>query len=339
VFGGAFSLLLDLLPGTVDGGKSQKHIRYHFCIADDCSPEKHCVPRQGLMRLCAHLEERLDIISSNNTWIRRGELSNEDSMMLVVTFSLLGHKELGFLVMEDNVVVFPKLVSVLQATSVAFSGSLADLVLTIRQSFLASMGPALGDAKSYAQLEACGLLEQCLLAWTVPGRTSANSGFLDDLMGCPYFIRKNFSRNSKVGQVLDGILAKRIGHEHPDPAICTKLSSIPRIAHIAKPREHCALQCFLCSKSTRHMPYGRNLLECARCRAALYCSKECQREGWKTHKKDCKRNAKKTDYTSLMRLTGGFCEKNYIAVMEGLGNKIESKGHKLQDLALVLDFK
>jgi uncharacterized C2H2 Zn-finger protein len=32
---------------------------------------------------------------------------------------------------------------------------------------------------------------------------------------------------------------------------------------------------------------GGNLLRCGRCKKVSYCSKECQRAAWKSHKKKC----------------------------------------------------
>jgi hypothetical protein len=43
-----------------------------------------------------------------------------------------------------------------------------------------------------------------------------------------------------------------------------------------------------CTKCGKHRSASVELLKCARCRMTLYCSAECQKAHWKTHKPDCK---------------------------------------------------
>jgi len=46
-------------------------------------------------------------------------------------------------------------------------------------------------------------------------------------------------------------------------------------------------RCWHCKKSAHEAELGR-LLKCGRCRVAMYCSKKCQKDDWKTgHKKKC----------------------------------------------------
>jgi hypothetical protein len=44
-----------------------------------------------------------------------------------------------------------------------------------------------------------------------------------------------------------------------------------------------------CTKCGKHRSAGVKLLKCSGCRTTLYCSVECQKAHWKTHKPDCKR--------------------------------------------------
>eukprot|EP00035_Acanthoeca_spectabilis_P008312 m.151817 g.151817 ORF g.151817 m.151817 type:complete len:156 (-) comp14308_c0_seq1:824-1291(-) len=43
-----------------------------------------------------------------------------------------------------------------------------------------------------------------------------------------------------------------------------------------------------CRMCSRLAPAGKKLLRCARCLAVLYCSSECQKRDWKSHKSFCK---------------------------------------------------
>jgi hypothetical protein len=44
-----------------------------------------------------------------------------------------------------------------------------------------------------------------------------------------------------------------------------------------------------CTKCGKHRSAGVKLLKCSGCRTTLYCSVDCQKAHWKTHKPDCKR--------------------------------------------------
>jgi hypothetical protein len=44
-----------------------------------------------------------------------------------------------------------------------------------------------------------------------------------------------------------------------------------------------------CTKCGKHRSAGVKLLKCSGCRTTLYCSVDCQKSHWKTHKADCQR--------------------------------------------------
>merc|ERR1719201_1656614 len=46
-------------------------------------------------------------------------------------------------------------------------------------------------------------------------------------------------------------------------------------------------RCNSCGKEAHALPDGRRMLCCSRCKSAHYCSQECQRSDWKSHKSDC----------------------------------------------------
>ncbi|KAL4452141.1 hypothetical protein ABPG75_007803 [Micractinium tetrahymenae] len=56
----------------------------------------------------------------------------------------------------------------------------------------------------------------------------------------------------------------------------------PRVAQLTSGGSEAALRCAACKQ------HAENLMRCGRCRAAQYCSVECQRKDWAAHKKACK---------------------------------------------------
>lgn len=51
--------------------------------------------------------------------------------------------------------------------------------------------------------------------------------------------------------------------------------------------EHVCHQCFNMVIRDRQGKPTNTLLRCASCKFARYCSRECQKKAWKTHKKEC----------------------------------------------------
>jgi hypothetical protein len=47
-----------------------------------------------------------------------------------------------------------------------------------------------------------------------------------------------------------------------------------------------------CASCNELEPIDEKFLRCSNCLAVLYCSKGCQKEDWKNHKKECKKRVK-----------------------------------------------
>lgn len=86
-----------------------------------------------------------------------------------------------------------------------------------------------------------------------------------------------------------GVRSKRLLFFHTD--LCdTYKNEKPSIINsfLPKQTETLCLVCCHCSKIQKSIKFKR----CSWCRATLYCSKECQNDDWKKHKKLCSRNYK-----------------------------------------------
>lgn len=62
--------------------------------------------------------------------------------------------------------------------------------------------------------------------------------------------------------------------------------AVPREDKSLRECGHCGAQV---GGSDREGKLVAKLLACGRCRAAHYCSAECQRSAWPAHKKECKK--------------------------------------------------
>ncbi|KAF5325022.1 hypothetical protein D9619_010099 [Psilocybe cf. subviscida] len=75
-------------------------------------------------------------------------------------------------------------------------------------------------------------------------------------------------------------------------------------------------QCEHCFKSARE---GTALSKCAGCKAVLYCSRECQKASWPTHKETCRKNQRvaaelKTMDVDPLTPLNAFVEKHIAAI-------------------------
>lgn len=65
-------------------------------------------------------------------------------------------------------------------------------------------------------------------------------------------------------------------------------------------------ECEGCTKCGKHRSDGVKLLKCSGCRTTLYCSVECQKAHWKTHKPDCKRIGQSIEHKMATLLFEGL---------------------------------
>jgi hypothetical protein len=97
--------------------------------------------------------------------------------------------------------------------------------------------------------------------------------------------------------------------------------------------------CRTCSKaSTPEKPFE----VCARCKAAYYCSRECQRKDWPTHKAECKRRSKmdaasgqqRSSAKSYEQLSAAYMDENFLQ----LATAAKAQGIELREVVVYLDF-
>jgi hypothetical protein len=87
---------------------------------------------------------------------------------------------------------------------------------------------------------------------------------------------------------------------------------------------------------------GALLMKCKRCKAAYYCSKECQVTNWKKHKNVCdvvgsgsvSRSALKTSHTT----TSAFVSSNYFGIAKEVYKKTQEYNVPKKELVVEIDF-
>ena len=177
-------------------------------------------------------------------------------------------------------------------------------------------------------LEKSGLLAHFLRCSTMP---------LDD-MGCTYsfyteltgqfnFIEKEFKAGQPCGDMVRKILAGKEGHSTPDRKVLNFLRALSQLAdktQLDEPR------CHFC-KTTK----SEQLLFCSQCRTTSYCSKECQRSDWKSHREYCQ---KPLDLRKDLNTLHKFVERFVIDHRDAILLEINEMGCKIEDLMLELDF-
>ncbi len=81
------------------------------------------------------------------------------------------------------------------------------------------------------------------------------------------------------------------------------------------------------------------LMQCSRCKTALYCSKECQRADYKNHKDICKGVAKVTSFDkSQTREFEFFFSIHYLRIMNAIHRVTQEYSISMKDIVVEVDF-
>ena len=194
---------------------------------------------------------------------------------------------------------------------------------------------AYSDCTGWRIMEKSGLLVQYLRFTTVPtNHMEYTYSTYSQLTKQVSFIKKKFKAGQPCGDMIHKILAGKEGHSSPDPKVLNFLQTLSQLADKANASQK---MCQFC-KTTK----SEDLLKlCSYCRITYYCSKECQRNDWKNHKKYyclqkpglLKKNVDGYDSIGLKFLVDHQCEIS-AKVIEAMSET----GRKIKELILELDF-
>eukprot|EP00526_Cylindrotheca_closterium_P011848 CAMPEP_0113647236 /NCGR_PEP_ID=MMETSP0017_2-20120614/24995_1 /TAXON_ID=2856 /ORGANISM="Cylindrotheca closterium" /LENGTH=487 /DNA_ID=CAMNT_0000559263 /DNA_START=77 /DNA_END=1540 /DNA_ORIENTATION=+ /assembly_acc=CAM_ASM_000147 len=147
-------------------------------------------------------------------------------------------------------------------------------------------------SKAFRKLDDSGFLEEFLRIATVP---QARGGWewemlcqvLYALERCPDILNKRFKKGEACGETLQAILGGSDGSRNMSSQIKERLLAIAKAKMKTGSSSQIGRGCSKCGKFGWSESFDLSMMHCARCKAAFYCSRECQRADWKHHKKTC----------------------------------------------------
>ena len=147
-------------------------------------------------------------------------------------------------------------------------------------------------------------------------------------------IMKKFKAGQPCGDMVRKILAGKEGHSTPDRKVMNFLRTISQLADMAIASRTLESQtvkmCRFC-KTTKCEQW----LFCSQCRATSYCSKECQKRDWKSHKPLCQRvPGLKKNLSTFHKILDRFMIDHRDAILL----EVHKTGRKVEDLMLEVDF-
>ena len=316
---------------------------------DDSSPAIHSrisrLKESEIKSWFDHVISRLEKLGSTQEWELKGELEDVDIIMFNTCFCFLKNTK-----------------SLLIAFHTSFYTELAKFISSIApklpcppvtQSFIYIVNfTAWRYGKDHEKidllwkrLESCGILAQFIRCSTMELNYGDNSGtylFYQTLIKNLTILNKLFKRDQPCGVLIDDILAGRDGSERIDPRVKIHLCTIKKLVHSAtKDGKVKTRPCSYCSKFESTAEFQEStLMQCGRCKQAYYCSKECQRKDWKSHKETCTQVDSKAIKLSQLKsnCVSTFLHHNYAIVLKRLIEVMNDTGLPKEELVVDVDF-
>jgi hypothetical protein len=206
-----------------------------------------------------------------------------------------------------------------------------------------------------ASLEPTGVLEEVFRTAVHPSADVRGPALqLLSLVGTDArLVRKKLRDGAPAGAALASAVAEsRLG---TNSEISKALLALQLQAQTSNQCTSLAGMRHLCRACSKEPEEGEKLLACSRCKTAHYCSKECQKSDWKTHKQICIASAvthgsassKRTppaDMKSSTNVVMNFVHLNILPIRARLRESARAARQinpsvKLRDFVLVVDFE
>ncbi len=170
----------------------------------------------------------------------------------------------------------------------------------------------------------------------------------------PRLVRKKLRDGTPAGAALASAVAK--SRLTAKSEVSKALQALQLQAQTSNQCTSLASMRHLCRACSKEPAEGEKLMACSRCKSAHYCSKECQKADWKTHKQICitsaaathdsasSKRTPPTDTKSSTNVVMNFVHLNILPIRARLRESARAARQnnpsvKLRDFVLVVDFE
>jgi hypothetical protein len=312
-------------------------------IAENASPEKIAsgIPESELRTLVDHTRDTLDTLSTDSKWLRSGKVAMHHEFLLKTVTRLSARPSFlkTFLSNEGMEAVAKFYAS--RKTNDKPNNCVPELVrLLVNNTLYVLTHEGLSKEKVFGTIEKTGLLGQFIRCVPIYPERSAHN--VKGLQTCLQLVKKKLKSGTPTGDILDAVIDGKDGpiNEKAKSGL-TRLQSLARLSNDNYGSEAVNKTCRNCKKTETQM-HGVLLMECQSCKAAYYCSKECQVADWKSHKKVCKAlgsgSVSRSAFKTSQITTSAFLTSNYFDIAKEVYKKTQEYNIPKKELLLEIDF-
>lgn len=340
------------------GGKDKEQLKMIYImidsLADYSTPEvfRSYVPLKDVEFWVDHVMTVLKSIAQDKRWTATGKLEEHDAFVLNSCVSMftnavpvaIAHEKDLFKVLSEVVAARKGKTNSLPCADISETVELivSNAILTSLYQF----DNKWTGEKIFKKLESSGVLLEFIRVTTVaqpndsfaPPRSVLKS--YDELLKCTNFLKKKFKKGEPCGDIVSSILSGKYGYRRNRQITMAKLKAISNMSEIMECDGPAIKMCRNCSKSEMSEEFQQSLMQCSRCKMAYYCSRDCQKANWKSHRKVCiaatKAHTKNVNTTETITLN--FARNNYVDIMVELVSVCDSTSLNKGELLLELDF-
>lgn len=339
--------------------KQQMFVGYGVLIhvAMNASPQVFDkIPKSEIECWYDHFNKYIPKVAKSKLWTQKGQLEPHDNALLGICIFFAMHNKAVQVAFEKD--MFAPLASFVESRKapqlpcVDVARSVTHIINNSYLSFSSQQKKSNShcgeNEKFWKKIEASGVLLQYIRCSTYPEiQDVALYMCYDDLMKYLPLLKKKFKKGEPSGDGLHAIIEGKDGSKQKDPKVMRYVQNLYKMAQSSQAKElhveHGALRvCRYCNKSEISVEFQRSLMQCSRCKQAYYCSKECQKKDWKSHKPHCKildNKYREKSGLAMQNCILAFAQKNYIKIVDKILDVMEATGLSKEELLLEVDFK
>jgi hypothetical protein len=310
-------------------------------ISDNASPEKIAsgIPESELRTFVEHTRYTLETLSTDRNWLCSGIVSAGHELLLRAVTSFSKHPLFLKIFLSNQgmeaVAKFYASRKKHDTPSQCVAGSIQRLVA---DAYLILTQEGVSLEKVFGIIEKTGLLGHFIRCVRVDPEPLVI--IVPALQSCVQLVKKKLKSGTRTGDILDAVIA---GEDGPiSEKAKSSLEGLQTLARLSNNNDNYDNKCcHYCEKLETQMDNSL-LMKCQRCKAAYYCSKDCQVADWKTHKKYCdklnsgvvSRSTLKTSQNTLW----AFIKSNYFDIAKEVYKKTQEYNVPKKELLVEIDF-